>query len=262
MPRALPDFGRGEILMARGVFLAYGIVAYLLFFAAILYGIGFVGNIVVPKTIDGPMAPATTLGVVFIDVLLLGAFALQHNVMARPRFKKWWTQIVPEPIERSTFVAAASLLLLLLYWQWQPIPESLWEVKSAPLAACIWALYGLGWVLVFYSTFLIDHFELFGLKQVYRHYRGLPADSPPFSVRSLYRWVRHPLMLGFLIAFWAAPTMTLGRLLFAGVCTLWIVFSIQLEERDLVESLGQQYRDYRRRTPMVLPLPRKPVEPE
>jgi methanethiol S-methyltransferase len=242
--------------MARGVFLIYGIAAYLLFFAAILYGIVFVGNIVVPKTIDEPVAVSTTFGAVLVDVLLLVAFAVQHNVMARPWFKTWWTRIVPQPIERSTYVAAASLLLLFLYWQWRPIPAQVWDVRSAPLAAGIWTLYVVGWLLVFYSTFLIDHFELFGLKQVYRHFRELPEESPSFSVRSLYRLVRHPLMLGFLIAFWAAPTMTLGRLLFAGVCTLWIFFSIWLEERDLLTTLGEPYREYRRRTPMILPLPR------
>jgi protein-S-isoprenylcysteine O-methyltransferase Ste14 len=145
---------------------------------------------------------------------------------------------------------------MLLYWQWRPIPEPLWEVESAPLQAGIWTLYGAGWLLVLYSTFVIDHFDLFGLKQVYRHFRGLPPSTTPFSERSLYRWVRHPLMLGFLIAFWAAPTMTLGRLLFAGVCTIWIFFSILLEERDLMHYLGEPYRNYRRRTSMILPLPR------
>lgn len=242
--------------MARWAFLAYGVAAYLLFFAAILYAIGFVGNLVVPKTIDGPQSPATSAGVILLDVLLLAAFAVQHNVMARPQFKERWTRIVPWPIERSTFVAASSLLLLLLYWQWRPIPEPLWDIENVAARAAIWTLYGLGWVLVFYSTFVIDHFELFGMKQVYRHFRGLPDETTPFSQRSLYRWVRHPLMLGFLIAFWAAPTMTLGRLLFAGVCTVWILFSIWLEERDLLRHLGEPYRSYRARTSMILPLPR------
>jgi len=242
--------------MTRWLFLLYGGVAYLLFFAAILYGMGFIGGIVVPKTIDGPLAPPTTALVVVINVLLLGAFAVQHNVMARPAFKSWWTRIVPPAIERSTFVAAASLLLMLLYWQWRPIPDRLWRIENWPAQAAIWTLYGIGWLVVFYSTFLIDHFELFGLKQVVRHFRGLPVDATPFSERSLYRWVRHPLMLGFLIAFWAAPTMTLGRLLFAGVCTVWIFFSIWLEERDLLQILGEPYRRYRGRTSMILPLPR------
>jgi protein-S-isoprenylcysteine O-methyltransferase Ste14 len=242
--------------MIRGAFLAYGIAAYLLFLAAILYGIAFLGNFAVPKTIDGPIAATATGPAVVIDLLLLAAFAVQHNVMARPWFKRWWTQIVPQPIERSTFVAAASVLLLLLYWQWRPIPDVLWEVENVAGRAVIWTLYGVGWLLVFYSSFVIDHFELFGLKQVYRYSRGLEQELAPFSVRSLYRWVRHPLMLGFLIAFWAAPAMTLGHLLFSGVCTIWILFSIQLEERDLVGFLGEPYRRYRGRTSMILPLPR------
>jgi methanethiol S-methyltransferase len=246
----------GEVSVARWVFLTYGIVAYLLFIAAILYGIGFVGDIVVPKSIDGPTAPVTTALVIAIDVLLLAAFAVQHNVMARLAFKKWWTRFVPPAIERSTFVAAASMLLLLLYWQWLPIPDRLWQIEHATALAAIWTLYAVGWLIVFYSTFLIDHFELFGLKQVYRHFRGLQPEMTDFSERSLYRWVRHPLMLGFLIAFWAAPTMTLGRLLFAGVCTVWIFFSIWLEERDLLHILGEPYRRYRGRTSMILPLPR------
>jgi protein-S-isoprenylcysteine O-methyltransferase Ste14 len=202
------------------------------------------------------MSPTTSLGVIVIDLLLLGAFALQHNVMARPWFKKWWTSIIPRPIERSTYVALSSLRLMLLYWKWQPIPESIWDVESAPLRAAIWTLYGLGWLLVFYSTFVIDHFELFGLKQVVRYYRGLPEATTAFTSRSLYRWVRHPLMLGFIIAFWATPTMTLGRLMFAGVCTAWILFSILLEERDLAHALGEPYREYRGQTSMILPLPR------
>jgi methanethiol S-methyltransferase len=246
----------GEAIMRRGVVLAYGIAAYLLFFVAILYGIGFLGNFIVPKTVDRPAAPTTSSSAVLINVFLLAAFAIQHNVMARPRFKKWWTRIVAPPIERSTFVAAASLLLLLLYWQWRPMPSPLWTIENALARAALWTLYGVGWLLVFYSTFLIDHFELFGLKQVYRHFRGLPPEETPFSERSLYRWVRHPLMLGFLIAFWATPTMTLGRLLFAGICTIWILFSIKLEERDLLHYLGEPYRSYRRRTPMLVPLPR------
>jgi protein-S-isoprenylcysteine O-methyltransferase Ste14 len=196
------------------------------------------------------------LGVILINLMLLGAFALQHNVMARPWFKDRWTRIVPQPIERSTFVAASSLVLFLLYWQWRPIPEPLWDVESTAGRAVIWVLYGLGWLIVFYSTFLIDHFELFGLKQVYRNWRGIDYAATPFTERSLYRWVRHPLMLGFLIAFWAAPTMTLGRLLFAGVCTIWIFFSIRLEERDLATFLGEPYREYRNRTSMILPLPK------
>lgn len=240
----------------RTAFFVYGVAAYALFLAAILYAIGFLGNFIVPRKVDSEMAGAPITAVV-VDVLLLLAFAVQHNVMARPWFKRWWTRIVPQPIERSTFVAAASLLLFLLYWQWRGIPEQLWEVKNSAARAAIWTLYGLGWLLVLYSSFVIDHFELFGLKQVYRYLRVEEHVTAPFSERSVYRWVRHPLMLGFLIAFWAAPTMTLGRLLFAGVTTVWILFSIQIEERDLLHFLGEPYRRYRQRTSMLIPLPKK-----
>jgi protein-S-isoprenylcysteine O-methyltransferase Ste14 len=242
--------------MSRGLSLAYGIIAYLLFVAAILYGIGFVGNMaVMPKGINDGI-PTTVIHATIVNVLLLLLFAVQHSVMARPWFKNWWTRFVPQPIERSTYVAVASLILLLLYWQWRPIPEVIWDVKNTTGRGVLWALYFAGWLLVFYSSSVIDHFELFGLKQVWRHFRGETHATAPFSERSLYRWVRHPLMLGFLVAFWSAPTMTLGRLLFAAVTTLWILFAIQLEERDLAHFLGEPYRDYRARTPMLVPLSR------
>jgi protein-S-isoprenylcysteine O-methyltransferase Ste14 len=239
--------------MKRFLFLVYGLAAYLLFVAAIAYGIGFVGNFGVPKGIDdGTVGSASTAIVVNIALLLL--FAVQHNVMARPWFKNWWTQFVPQPIERSTFVAAASLLLMLLYWQWRPMPEAVWRVDSELGRGLLWALYGLGWATVFYSSFVIDHFELFGLRQVWSHFMGREHTTAPFSERSLYRWVRHPLMLGFIVAFWSAPTMSQGRLLFAAVSTAWIVLAIQIEERDLAHFLGEPYRRYRQRTPMLVPL--------
>jgi protein-S-isoprenylcysteine O-methyltransferase Ste14 len=242
--------------VSRGLFLVYGVLAHLLFCAAIIYGIGFVGDMaLVPKGIDDG-TPTTVVQAVIVNVLLLLLFAVQHNVMARPWFKNWWTRFVPQPIERSTYVAAASLILMLLYWQWRPIPEVIWHVDSATGRGVLWAAYFAGWVLVFYSSFVIDHFELFGLKQVWRHFRGEAHTTAPFSERSLYRWVRHPLMLGFIVAFWSAPTMTLGRLLFAAVTTLWILFSIRIEERDLAHYLGNPYREYRARTPMLLPLTR------
>jgi protein-S-isoprenylcysteine O-methyltransferase Ste14 len=243
--------------MSRG-YLVYGVIAYLLFFAAILYGIGFVAGLdIVPKGInDGPPTTITTALVINISLLLL--FAVQHNVMARPWFKDRWTRLVPRQIERSTYVALASLILLLLYWQWRPIPEIVWNPENKIVRIVLWVLYFAGWALVFISSFVIDHFELFGLKQVWQHYNGREHVSAPFNDRWLYRWVRHPLMLGFIIAFWAAPTMTLGRLLFALVNTIWILIAIQIEERDLARFLGEPYRDYRERTPMLLPLPRKP----
>ncbi len=243
--------------MTRFLFLAYGLAAYLLFFAAILYGIGFVGNLLVPKGIDdGQVGYTSTALVVNVSLLLL--FAVQHNVMARPWFKDWWTRFVPRPIERSTYVAAASLILLFLYWQWRPMPQIVWHVDNPIGRGLLWALYFLGWAVVFYSTFVIDHFELFGLKQVWLHFQGREPTAAPFSERSLYRWVRHPLMLGFLVAFWSAPTMSQGRLLFAAVTTVWILIAIRIEERDLAHFLGEPYRDYRRRTPMLVPWPRSP----
>jgi protein-S-isoprenylcysteine O-methyltransferase Ste14 len=242
--------------MSRVAYLLYGLLAYLLFFAAILYGIGFVGNLVVPKGIDGGVAvPLSTAIAINVSLLLL--FAVQHNVMARPWFKDWWTQYVPRPIERSTYVAAASLILLLLYWQWRPMPEVVWHVDNAIGRGVLWTLYFAGWVIVFASSFVIDHFELFGLKQVWNHYCGREPAVAPFSERLIYRWVRHPLMLGFIVAFWSAPTMSQGRLLFAVVTTLWILIAIRIEERDLLQFLGEPYRSYRERTPMLLPRPRR-----
>jgi len=238
--------------MARISFFLYGLVAYLLFFAAILYGIGFVGNLIVPKGIDdGVVGPLSTAVSVNVSLLLL--FAVQHNVMARPWFKDWWTRFVPRPIERSTYVAAASLILLFLYWQWRPMPEVVWHIDSATGRGVLWALYFAGWAIVLYSSFVIDHFELFGLRQVWLYLWGREHMTAPFSERALYRWVRHPLMLGFIIAFWAAPTMSQGRLLFAVVTTLWILIAIQIEERDLVDCIGEPYQSYRKRTPMLVP---------
>jgi len=240
--------------MNRILYLAYALFAYALFFVAIVYGIGFVGNIYVPKGIDdGPVV--SRLSAVGINVALLLAFAVQHNVMARQWFKKWWTRFVPLPIERSTFVAIASLLLLLLYWQWRPMPEIVWHVDNQIGRAILWFLYFAGWAIVFYSSFVIDHFELFGLRQVWQYLKGRGPEIAPFSERSLYRLVRHPLMVGFIIAFWAAPTMSQGRLLFALVTTVWILIAVQIEERDLVDLIGEPYQAYRRRTPMLVPRP-------
>lgn len=238
--------------MNRIIALGYGLLAYLLFVAAFVYGIGFVGNLVVPKGIDdGPAtAPATA---VLIDVLLLGAFAVQHNVMARPWFKEWWTRFVPLPIERATYVAVASLILLLLYWQWRPLPGVVWQVDNSMGRGLLRALYFLGWGIVLYSSALIDHFELFGLRQVWLYFQGRENTTAPFSERSLYRLIRHPLMFGFILAFWSAPTMTWGRLLFAVVTTVWILIAIQIEERDLVHLIGEPYRHYKQRTPMLIP---------
>ncbi len=194
---------------------------------------------------------------VAIDLVLLTLFALQHSVMARPAFKRWWTRYVPAAIERSTYVLLASLVLALLLWQWRSIPAVVWEVSSTPARLAVWALFWLGWGIVLASTFMISHFELFGLRQVFAVWRGEPQPETGFRTTLFYRVVRHPLNLGFIVAFWAAPTMTAGHLLFAAVTTGWILLAMQLEERDLVAALGTRYVEYRRRVPMLIPGLRK-----
>ena len=230
----------------------YGIAAYLVFFVSILYAIGFVMGLVVPKTIDtGTDTP--TAEAVIINLLLMMLFAIQHSVMARRRFKAWWTQFVPKPIERSTYVLFASLSLLLLFWQWRPLPSIVWDVASPDLAVTLVTLSFAGWILVFTSTFIIDHFELFGLHQVTNHLVGKQAEPPRFKTPLLYKFIRHPIYLGFIIAFWAAPTMTAGHLLFAAVTTAYIFVGIALEERDLVDLFGDEYRQYKQRVSMLIP---------
>jgi protein-S-isoprenylcysteine O-methyltransferase Ste14 len=242
--------------MKRAIFFTYGVIAYLCFLGTFLYAIGFVGNAVVPKAIDGGSAGALSPAML-VNLVLLGAFGIQHSVMARPAFKRWWTTIIPAPIERSTFVLIASLLLILMFWQWRPMPAVVWRIESAAVAWVLHAVSGLGWALVVYATFLIDHFDLFGLRQVYLFARGEEYSHKRFHTPSLYRWVRHPLMLGFIIAFWSTPVMTQGHLLFAGVTTLYILVAIHIEERDLVGFFGEQYLDYRRQTSMIIPWPRR-----
>jgi protein-S-isoprenylcysteine O-methyltransferase Ste14 len=233
---------------------AYGVFAYAAFLATILYSIGFVGNLPLPKTIDNGDTISIVWAVV-INSLLLGLFAIQHSVMARPAFKRWWTRFVPEPIERATFVLCASLSLALLFWQWKPIAGSIWQVVDPTGAVAIQLLFWSGWTLLFISTFLLSHFELFGLHQIYIRLRGRPAPSVNFKTPSLYKRVRHPIYLGFLIAFWATPNMSYGHLLFACATTAYILIGIQLEERDLIKVFGAQYQAYRQRVPMLLPFP-------
>jgi methanethiol S-methyltransferase len=230
----------------------YGLVAYLVFFVAFLYAIGFVSGLVVPKTIDTGRVSSVAEALV-INLLLMTLFAVQHSVMARKRFKQWWTQYVPKPIERSTYVLFASLTLILLFWQWRPMPEILWHIEEPEMAVTIMAISFVGWLIVLSSTFLINHFELFGLHQVANNLTGLESPAPRFRTPLYYKLVRHPIYLGFVIAFWAAPTMSVGHLLFVAVTTAYIFVGIFLEERDLVEMFGDDYRRYKQRVSMLLP---------
>ena len=240
--------------------LLYGVVIYLLSFGTLLYTIAFVGDLPVPKTIDTGTAGSLP-GAVAIDLLLLGLFALQHSVMARPSFKRAWTRLVPHAVERSTYVLFASAALLLLYWQWRPIAGAVWSATHPIAILVLQTIFWIGWGLVLLSTFLINHFELFGLQQVYARLRGKSLPPPEFKTPSLYRWVRHPLYLGLLLAFWATPTMTLGHLLFAVANTGYILIGLSFEERDLVVVFGNQDRRYREQVSMLVPLPRWKTEP-
>ena len=240
---------------SRALSLLYGSLIYVGFLGVFLYTIGFVAGVIVPKDIDDG-TPVPLGEALLVNGGFLALFAVQHAVMARRSFKERWTRIVPRQIERSTFVLATITILSLMYWQWRPMPEVVWSVTGAA-AWVLAALAALGWGTVLLSTFLIDHFELFGLRQVVLHALGRPYEPPRFRERSLYRVVRHPLMLGFLLAFWCAPTMTVGHLFFAGLCTGYILVGVRMEERDLVAAHGEAYLDYRRRVPGLLPLPRR-----
>jgi len=227
-------------------------VSYITFLVTILYAIGFVEVLVVPKTIDtGAESPA--LEAIAINFALMSLFAVQHSVMARRQFKQWWTRFIPKSVERSTYVLLASLTLLLLFWQWRPLPAVVWHVEEPAIATALTGLSFLGWVIVFTSTFLINHFELFGLHQVANNLVGRKMPVPIFRTPLFYNFVRHPIYLGFIIAFWAAPTMSIGHLLFAAVTTAYIFVGILLEERDLVDMFGDEYRRYRQQVSMLLP---------
>jgi protein-S-isoprenylcysteine O-methyltransferase Ste14 len=240
--------------MSRVVCFAYGVFAYVVFLVAFLYAIGFVEGYIVPKAMnDGAAGPVGQA--ILVNVLLLAAFAIQHTIMARPAFKRWFTKIVPAAVERSTFVLVASTLLLLLFWRWRPMPEVVWQLDQPAIRAALIGISFVGWGIVLYGTFIIDHFDLFGLRQVYFHLRGIPYEHVPFIERSLYRLIRHPLMAGFIIAFWATPDMTRGHLLFAAMTTVYTVLAIHLEERDLAAHFGDDYARYRERTSMLLPIP-------
>jgi protein-S-isoprenylcysteine O-methyltransferase Ste14 len=245
--------------MSRFLVLLYGAACYAVFLLTFLYAIGFVAGWGVPKHIDSGTGIGLP-GALLVNLGLLTLFAVQHSGMARPGFKRWWTRWVPEPIERSTYVLCTNLALIALFWFWQPLPQLVWDVAHPAARVALYALSALGWLLVLTGTFMISHFDLFGLKQVWQYSRGRPRPhgDAPFVTRAYYRIVRHPLMLGFLVAFWATPTMTLGHLVFALATTGYILLAVKcLEERDLVAQYGDTYRDYQRRVPMILPLPRR-----
>jgi protein-S-isoprenylcysteine O-methyltransferase Ste14 len=248
----LTVFKREEHSMGRLAGFLYGIASYAVFFVTFLYAIGFVSGLFVPKTIDSgvvvPMAEALT-----VNLVLMSLFAIQHSLMARPWFKRWWTKIVPSSIERSTYVLFASLALALLCWQWRPMPAVIWRIDNAQIAMAVTGLSFVGFFIVLTSTFLINHFELFGLHQVANNLTGQPMPVQRFRTPLYYKLVRHPIYLGFIIAFWAAPVMTIGHLLFAAVTTAYVVVGAMFEEHDLVDTFGDEYRSYRRRVPMLVP---------
>lgn len=238
-------------MFARLTILLYAIVSYAVFTASFLYALGFVGNYVVPKSIDVG-SPTSLAEAVAVDLLLMSLFAIQHSVMARPAFKRWWVKFLPAACERATYVLLSSLILLLLFWQWRPIPAPVWQTSG--IAA--WLLIGvhwLGWLIAFASTHMIDHFDLFGLRQAVAALRGTEISGQSFRTPLLYKIVRHPLMLGFLLAFWATPEMSAGHLLFAVANTAYILIALQFEERDLIAEFGATYQEYRRRVPMLVP---------
>jgi len=237
-------------------FFAYGVVCYAVFFATFLYAVGFIGGFGVPTTLDGPARDPLAKAIA-IDTALLGLFAVQHSVMARRWFKERWTRIVPPPVERSTYVLFSSLALIVLFWQWRPLGGVVWFVEDAIGRAVLFALFAFGWGLVLVSTFLINHFDLFGLRQVWLFLRGKPYTQLKLGTPGPYRLVRHPLYIGWFFAFWMTPVMTYAHLLFAIATTAYILIAIQFEERDLLHEHGESYEDYRRRVPMLVPrLPR------
>jgi methanethiol S-methyltransferase len=247
-----PDMlDQGNVIGRIFAFL-YGVAAYVVFFVTFLYAIGFVEDLGVPKTIDGGTVGSTAQALI-VNLALMSIFAIQHSVMARPRFKQWWTKFVPPSVERTTYVLLASLALALLIWQWQPMSAVMWETADPRIAMAVTGLSFVGWLIVLTSTFMINHFELFGLHQVANNLTGRPMPALRFRTPLYYHFVRHPIYLGFVIAFWAAPTMTLGHLLFAAVTTAYIIVGIQLEERDLIGIFGDQYRSYKRHVAMLVP---------
>jgi protein-S-isoprenylcysteine O-methyltransferase Ste14 len=233
----------------------YGVASYAVFFAVFLYAIGFIGNLWVPKSMDSPRdVPFVTA--LLVNLGLLGLFAVQHSVMARPAFKRWWTRVVPQAAERSTYVLFSSLCLIALFWYWQPMGGVVWDITASAGVTAMYTVYAAGWLLLLYSTFLINHFDLFGLRQVWLHLLGKPYTPVPFASPWLYRQVRHPLYVGWLMIFWATPTMTVAHLVFAIMTTAYILVAIQFEEHDLVNE-HPEYREYRRQVPMLIPFTKR-----
>ena len=248
-------------MFKRIAFFAYGSVSYLIFLGTFLYAVGFIGNFGVPTTLDGVRSKPLAIALA-INVGLLTLFAVQHSVMARPWFKDWWTRIVPRPIERSTYVLFSSLALILMFWLWQPLGGVVWSVADPFGRLVLRGLFAFGWGLVLLSTFLINHFDLFGLRQVYLYLRARPYTTLRFGMPGPYRLVRHPLYVGWLFAFWSTPTMTFAHLLFSIATTAYILLAIQLEERDLVREHGESYEAYRRSVPMLVPFTRRGADAE
>ncbi len=242
--------------MGRIISFVYGVLAHLGFLVAFMYLIGFLGNFVVPKSIDsgqaGPVGQA-----LLINVILIAIFGIPHSVMARPGFKQWWTKVVPQHIERSTYVMISNLLVALLIWQWQPMVGVIWNVEHPVGASVLWGLFGIGWVMIVLTSFVINHFDLFGLRQVYLHLRGMEYTPIEFKAKWIYQYIRHPLMLGWIIAFWSTPQMSAGHLVFAVGTTVYILIAIQFEERDLVKYHGEDYENYRRKVSMLIPFKKK-----
>jgi protein-S-isoprenylcysteine O-methyltransferase Ste14 len=239
-------------MFKRILFFAYGVFSYLIFFGTFLYAVGFIGNFGVPTTLDGAARGSFVLNLL-INAGLLTLFAAQHSIMARKWFKDWWTRLVPKPVERSTYVLFSSLALILLFWQWRPLGGVVWSVESPAGVIVLRSLFAFGWLLVLASTFLINHFDLFGLRQVWLHLLGKPYEPLKFRTPALYRLVRHPLYVGWFFAFWMTPVMTFAHLLFAVATTAYILLAIQFEERDLVREHGESYEAYRRAVPMLVP---------
>ncbi|MBI5913870.1 MAG: isoprenylcysteine carboxylmethyltransferase family protein [Bacteroidetes bacterium] len=243
--------------MKKLIFLLYGVVSYFVFFGTFLYACGFVGNLMVPRGIDGE-ATAPFGQALLVNAILLGLFAVQHSVMARPGFKSWWTKIVPKEIERSTYVLLSSLLLLLLFWKWEPMGGVVWNVENESLKTVLWVIFFLGWGTVLVSTFIINHFDLFGLRQVWLQFKGQPYTHLQFQTKLLYKWVRHPIMFGFMVGFWATPHMTVAHLVFAIATTAYMLLAITMfEEKDLVAFHGDAYREYQKNVSMIIPMPPK-----